>query len=97
MEFDTETYRDLLSIADNHILELADSLIKEERSEARESHLLREINRDRTLVAHYRVWICQSGVAPFREQRGWEKYSPDGILMDREVRYSQQPEGTTLH
>ena len=97
MEFDTKAYRELLSIDENHTLELTDSRINEAGSEARQSHLLRETNPCAALVAHYRVWFCQSTKAPFREQRGWEKYDPDGTLLDREVRYSEQPEGTRLH
>ncbi len=97
MDFDPENYRQLLSIADENGLQLADSRVRTANSTERSSHLLREIDPHSQLVAYYRVWIHLSGKPPFKEQRGWEKYAPDGRLLDREVRYSQQPSGAVLH
>jgi len=49
------------------------------------------------IVARYRSWSNQAKQPPFRAQIGWERYSPTGTLMEREVRYSKQDNNTTLH
>ncbi len=97
MDINPDTYRQLLAIVEQHELVLADSRVRIDNSTERQSHLLREVDAEQNLIAHYRVYIHQSGKPPFREQRGWEKFSPEGKLLDREVRYKEQPTGTQLH
>lgn len=99
METKTDKYRQLLSIRSGHLLELADSKQTKDTPSKRESHLFKEIGPDNKLLAHYRVWTQQSSQPPFRQQNGWEKYSPDGELLVREVRYSrlQEEDTVTLH
>jgi len=97
MAIDPQDYRKVLCVKDTHQLELADTRIRTANKVERRSHLLRELDAEHNLVAHYRIWTHHSGVPPFKEQRGWEKYAPDGTLLDREVRYSQQPVGTLIH
>ncbi|MBX2825512.1 MAG: hypothetical protein KTR33_12335 [Gammaproteobacteria bacterium] len=97
MSFDPDNYRELLSVAADHTLELAHSHLPDSTSEERESHLLRELDDTSRVVAHYRVWTRQSLKPPYRRQRGWEKYSSDMTLLDREIRYSMPEPGITLH
>ncbi len=58
------------------------------RNGSRSSLMYQELTAAHQLVAHYRVWMHLSDGTPQRLQNGWEKYSPDGVLLDREVRYS---------
>jgi len=51
-------------------------------------------NKER-IVARYRSWSNQAKLPPYREQIGWERYSPTGTLMEREVRYSKHSD--SLH
>ncbi|MBX2883786.1 MAG: hypothetical protein KTR32_27785 [Granulosicoccus sp.] len=97
MPLDPETYRHLLAVDTAHTLELADSRVKDKSGVEQESHLLRELDADHNIVAHYRVWTHQSLKPPYRRQRGWEKYSPGMTLLDREIRFSTPENGNTLH
>ena len=49
------------------------------------------------IVARYRSWSNQAKQAPYRAQIGWERYSPSGTLLEREVRYSKRDDNDTLH
>jgi len=49
------------------------------------------------IVARYRSWSNQAKQPPYRAQIGWERYSPSGTLMEREVHYSKPDNGTALH
>lgn len=99
MDINPNKYRNLLAIKSGHLLELADSKRTSAEAGERESHLFKELNDNQELVAHYRVWNHQSNRPPFRLQKGWEKYSPTGELLIREVRYSrlQEDDSVTLH
>lgn len=48
-------------------------------------------------VARYRSWTNQSMQPPFRTQIGWERYSPSGTLLEREVCYSKRESTDYLH
>ena len=88
--------RSLLDIDADHALVIIDRFNRASADLARESCLLHELGDNQNLVAFYRVWVHRSLNHPFRSQRGWEKYSPDGKLLDREIRYSRQPTSETL-
>ena len=49
------------------------------------------------IVARYRSWSNRAKQPPYREQIGWERYSPTGTLMEREVQYSKLDDSITLH
>ena len=49
------------------------------------------------VVARYRSWSNQAKRPPFRAQIGWERYSPNGTLLEREVRYAKRDDTDTLH
>ncbi len=92
----TDQCRALLTIDTDHALVIIDQFTRASANLARESCLLHELGDDQTLIAFYRVWVHRSLCHPFRAERGWEKYSPSGKLLDREVRYSRQPATETL-
>jgi len=56
-----------------------------------------EKDEQERVVARYRSWSNQGKQPPYRSQIGWERYSPTGTLMEREVRYAKQGESITLH
>lgn len=56
-----------------------------------------EKDGDERIVARYRSWCNQAQTAPFRLQVGWERYSPGGTLLEREVSYAKLDNKTTLH
>jgi len=97
MDFNPEDYRDVLSVTQTHQLVIADSRVRVANKVERRSHLLRELDPTHRLIAYYRVWTHQSCIPPFKEQHGWEKYAPDGALLDREVRYHEQPPDVLVH
>jgi len=49
------------------------------------------------VVARYRSWSNQGKQPPYHAQIGWERYSPSGMLLEREVRYSKRGEDDILH
>lgn len=49
------------------------------------------------IVARYRSWSNQAKEPPYRTQIGWERYSPAGTLLEREVKYSKRNITDTLH
>lgn len=49
------------------------------------------------VIARYRSWSNQTKYPPYRAQLGWERYTPGGTLLEREVRYSKQQDTDTLH
>jgi len=55
-----------------------------------------EKDKHQRIVARYRSWSNQAKQPPYRAQIGWERYSPTGTLLEREVRYSKL-EDVTLH
>jgi hypothetical protein len=56
-----------------------------------------EKNAAQEIVARYRSWTNQALQPPFRSQIGWERYSPGGTLLEREVRYAELPNADQLH
>lgn len=56
-----------------------------------------EKDQNGKIIARYRSWSNQTTHPPFRAQLGWERYTPGGTLLEREVRYSKQDDTDTLH
>ncbi len=56
-----------------------------------------EQDDQKRVVARYRSWSNQAKLPPYRAQLGWERYSPEGTLLEREVRYSKRDTNDTLH
>jgi len=87
----------LLDLPDNHSIELMSSSKVERDSVVYETQWLNEHDDSRQLVARFRIWANRSLKPPYRKQRGWEKFSLNGALLDREVRYSKRDDMTYLH
>lgn len=56
-----------------------------------------EKDEQKRIVARYRSWSNQGMHAPYRLQLGWERYTPEGMLMEREVRYATRDDKDALH
>lgn len=56
-----------------------------------------EKDADNRVVARYRSWSNQGTEAPYRLQLGWERYTPDGALLEREVKYASRKHNDALH
>jgi len=56
-----------------------------------------EQDDQKRIVARYRSWSNQAKKPPYRAQIGWERYSPGGRLLEREVRYSKRKQNDVLH
>lgn len=81
--------RNIFSIDNDHCIELQSARERIAPSGQRLSAMYNETDVYSAVVARYRIWIHQSSKPPYRLTRGWEKYSPDGQLQDRETRYSK--------
>ena len=81
--------RQIFAINEEHIIELGDARERTWPSGERSSLFYRERDSSDQLVACYRVWTQQSSKPPFKSQSGFEKFSPDGTLQDREMRFGQ--------
>ncbi len=57
---------------------------------------LEKDNNNQT-IARYRTWRTTALLPPYRTQTGWERYTPDGKLLAREVRYSEHRNTQCLH
>ena len=90
-------FRALLDIPAEHQLTLSGSRRETRNGSEYESHWFEERNAARQPIARYRSWTRQSLRPPYRKQKGWERYSPKGELLDREVRYSRRPNTDYLH
>lgn len=83
--------RQIFAICSEHVIELSDARERISPSGERCSLFYREKDSSDKLVACYRVWTQQSSTPPFRCRSGYEKYTPDGSLLDREMRFSEAP------
>ena len=82
-------YPRLLEIARGNTLN-EESHHQTERSRTTyETRWFTEHDADNQLVARYRTWLNCGLDTPWRQQLGWERYSPDGELLVREVRYAR--------
>ena len=56
-----------------------------------------EHDKEQKVVARYRSWISKSLKPPYQQQFGWERYSANGELMEREVRYAARDSMAYVH
>lgn len=88
MIFDTH-YPRLFGIDPTHRLVLDSEKHVSRAGTDRETRWFVEHDGQARIVARYRTWLSRALVAPWREQLGWERYTPDGTLQVREVRHSK--------
>jgi len=81
----------------SHSLKQQNKELHEQGKTRYETRWYIEKDQQHRTIARYRSWSNQATEAPFRTQIGWERYSPEGALLDREVRYAKQDGNTTLH
>ncbi len=82
-------YPRLLEIQSGHTLEQQRENIEERARTRYETRWFTEHDAQQRLVARYRTWFNCAMDAPWRQQLGWERYSPEGELLVREVRYAR--------
>jgi len=90
-------YALLVGLDEAHTLELATHTRTGDDDRSGETRWLAERDPDARLVARYRTWSTRSRRAPYRSESGWERWSLDGRLLDREVRYSTRAERLALN
>ena len=88
---------ELFDVPEGHTLKLASSKTIERNSVVHETRWLDELDAGSRLIARFRTWTSRSLKPPYRRQRGWEKFSVSGDLLDREVRYSKRDDMSYLH
>ena len=94
---DGTDYAALVGLDATHTLELASRSRRRIGPTVRETRWLDERDADARLVARYRTWFVRSARPPYRSELGWERFSPDGELLDREVRYATRASRLALH
>lgn len=82
-------YPRLLGIIDAHTLTQDSEHHSERNRTLYETRWFTERDATGQLVARYRTWFNQGQEAPWRQQLGWERYTPAGELLVREVRYAR--------
>lgn len=82
-------YPRLLEISKGHTLRQESEHLTERGRTSYETRWFSELDADERLVARYRTWFNRGLDSPWRQQLGWERYSPKGELMVREVRYTR--------
>jgi len=90
-------FEQLFDLPENHSLRPAGSYKLKRDCAIYETSWLNEIDDRQTLVSRYRTWTHRSLKPPYRRQTGWERFSPTGELLDREVRYSKRDDMQYLH
>ena len=96
-ESDAQDCAELFDVPEGHTLKLASSKTVERNSVVYETRWLNELDPGCRLVARFRTWTNRSLKPPYLRQRGWEKFSVSGNLLDREVRYSKRDDMSYLH
>lgn len=87
----------LVDLEDQHSLTISKSHSEKRGCTVYETHWLEERNELNTIVARFRTWTNQSTKPPYRKQVGWERFSINGSLLDREIRYSKRETNDWLH
>ncbi len=93
----TTQYAQLFDIPGHHCLTLLSSNRVERDSTVYETQWLNEHDGAQQLIARFRTWTNSSLKPPYRKQSGWERFSSNGDLLDREVRYSKRDDMEYLH
>ena len=94
---DERDYAALFGVDGSHALTFSARERVARQGTVRETCWLEERDADARLVARYRTWFDRSSCPPYRTRLGWERFSPDGRLLDREVRYSTRAAASALH
>lgn len=94
---ETRAWHQRLMLPASHQLTVTGRKCETRRGSRYESRWLQQLDDCQRPVARYRTWTRQSLSPPYRRQEGWERYSPTGELMDREIRFSRRSDSAYLH
>lgn|GEM_PF-1264280 len=94
---DGTDYATLFGVEEGHTLTESRRHRSRRRDTLHVTRWLEERDAGARLVARYRTWINRSSSAPYRTQFGWERWSLEGRLLDREVRYGTRESRAALN
>jgi len=86
-----------LPINKYHRLTKANAYTEKRGNTVYRTQWLNESGENDALVSRIRTWTNETSRPPYRKQVGWERYSPTGELLEREVRYSKRADNEWLH
>ena len=92
-----EDFRELFGLDPRHALVEARGRLARHATHARESRWFEERAPDGRLIACYRVWREDQRRPPYRIVTGWERWSPAGALLARELRRTTRAGVAGLH
>ena len=92
-----DDYRTLFAVAPEHALGRTGGKRTERHGRTRECDWFEERDARGRLIACYRAWRERGARPPHRTESGWERWSPRGELLDREVRFSNRASVAALH
>lgn len=92
-----QSYKQMFNLPKEHRLTITSHRQIEQNSTVFKTSWFDEHDEEENLIAQFRAWTNQSLKPPYRKQRGWERFSLSGELLDREVRYSKRPTNDYLH
>jgi len=87
----------MFGLEPEHSLVLSSQRRVKRDSTVYETRWLDERDEEKKLIARFRTWTNQALKPPYRKQLGWERYSPTGELLVREVRYSKRDDEEYVH
>ncbi len=89
--------KELFNLSQEHSLSVCRSHREVRNGMQCDVQWLEEYNAQDDLIARSRLWTHAARKPPYKKQNGWEKFSIDGQLLDKEVRYSQRQSNEWLH
>ena len=92
-----EDFRELFELDPRHTLSEGRGKLTRNATRVRETRWFEERAPDGRLIACYRTWRENYRRPPYRIVTGWERWSPTGALLAREVRRSSVADRTGLH
>lgn len=93
----TQEFARLFDLPDDHSLTMSNINRVEKDRMVYETRWLNEHDNNRNLIARFRTWNNRSLQPPYRRQVGWEQYSLNGHLLNREIRYSKRDTMDFVH
>lgn len=87
----------LFDIDDAHTVQCVEEFSTRQNATHYTTYWYHEHDPKSNLVARLRAWVNVGLSPPYRTQTGWERFSVNGELLDREVRYSKRKDNEYLH
>ena len=96
MIFERDPHR-LFGVPRAHALTLVGRTERVRAGRMREVRWFAETDARGRGVARYRCWDERAASDDAYRELGWERYAPDGTLVDREVRRARGAEAVSVH